>query len=236
MMFIISNLDETKFITLDQNGKFTWTTSKSKANRYEEQKAQNVINNCLVKPISDYKIIEFVGDCPKENLRTAIDTIEKRTDTRLMECDWERELGFDVVDTAINHQSMLKNLENEKVLLNNQLVILSRAMVDLYHYKEQHPKMSAVNICRMYKFEVGVLQKRRECKERLFFVDRLIEELSGKDVKREIDEFMESCHTYRVRILDGLFNDGNVREFDEWYKEVMEGRGHESKAVSATTE
>lgn len=234
-MFIISNLEETKFITLDQSGKFTWTTSKSKANRYEEQKARNVIYNCLVKPVSDYKLVQYLGDF-KDNAETAIDAIENHTQTRIEPCDWEKKLGFDVVGTAINYKNMLKELENEKILLNNQLIILSRAMVDLYHYKEQHPKMSAVNICRMYKFEVGVLQKRRECKERLFFVDKLIEELSGKDVKKEIDEFMESCHTYRTRILDGLFNDGNVREFDEWYKEVMERRGHEGKAASSTIE
>ena len=235
-MFIISNLDETKFIALDSLGKFTWVTNKTKANRYLKEKAQNVINNCLAKPVSDYKVIEYIGECPKENSQTAIDAIEGRTNTHLMECDWERKLGFDVVDTALNHKDMLKDLENEKILLNNQLIILSRAMVDLYHYKEQHPKMSAVTICRMYKFEVGVLQKRRECKERLFFVDKLMEELSGKDVKKEIDDFMESCHTYRVRILDGLFDDGNVREFDEWYDEVMEGRGHESKATSDAIE
>lgn len=227
-MFIISNLDETKFITLDQNGKFIWTTSKSKANRYEEQKAQNVINNCLAKPASDYKLVQYLGDF-KENAETAVDAIESHAQKRIEPCDWEKGLGFDVVDTAIKHKEMLKDLENEKVLLNNQLIILSRAMVDLYHYKEQHPKMSAVSICRMYKFEVGMLQKRRECKERLFFVDRLIEELQGKDVKEDIDNFMESCHTYRVRILERLFREGTIVVFDEWYKEVMEGRGHERK-------
>lgn len=228
MMFIISNLEETKFITLDQNGKFTWTTSKSKANRYEEQKAQNVINNCLAKPVSDYKVVQYLGDF-KDNAETAIDAIENHTQTRIEPCDWEKKLGFDVVDTVIRHKEMLKELENEKILLNNQLIVLSRAMVDLYHYKEQHPKMSAVNICRMYKFEVGVLQKRRECKERLFFVDRLIEELQGKDVKEDIDNFMESCHTYRVRILERLFKDGTIGDFDEWWQEVLEGRGHERK-------
>lgn len=235
MMYIISNLEETKFITLDQNGKFTWTTSKSKANRYEEHKAQNVINNCLVKPVSDYKVLSYLGDF-KENAETAVDAIESHTQKRIEPCEWEKVLGFDVVDTAIRHKDMLKDLENEKVLLNNQLIILSRAMVDLYHYKEQHPKMSAVSICRMYKFEVGMLQKRRECKERLFFVDRLIEELQGKDVKEDIDNFMESCHTYRVRILERLFNEGTIGEFDEWYNEVMEGRGHESKTTCSTIE
>lgn len=235
MMFIISNLDETKFITLDQNGKFIWTTSKSKANRYEEQKAQNVINNCLAKPSSDYKLVQYLGDF-KENAETAVDAIENHAQKRIEPCDWEKGLGFDVVDIAIKHKDMLKDLENEKVLLNNQLIILSRAMVDLYHYKEQHPKMSAISICRLYKFEVGMLQRRRECKERLFFVDRLIEELQGKDVKEDIDNFMESCHTYRVRILERLFNEGTIVVFDEWYKEVLEGRGHESKAANSTTE
>ena len=235
MVYIISNLDETKFITLDQNGKFTWTTSKSKANRYEEQKAQNVINNCLAKPTSDYKLVQYLGDF-KENAETAIDSIENHTQKRIEPCDWDKRLGFDVMDTAIKYKEMLKDLENEKVLLNNQLIILSRAMVDLYHYKEQHPKISAVSICRMYKFEVGVLQKRRECKERLFFVDRLIEELRGEDVKEQIDTFMESKHMYRVRILERLFESGTIGEFDDWYNEVLEGRGHESKTVSTTTE
>lgn len=234
-MYIISNLDETKFIALDSCGKFTWTTSKSRANRYAEDKAQNVINNCLAKPASDYKVLSYLGEF-KENAETAVDAIESHTQKRIEPCDWEKVLGFDVVDTAIKHKDMLKDLENEKVLLNNQLIILSRAMVDLYHYKEQHPKMSAVSICRMYKFEVGMLKKRRECKERLFFVDRLIEELQGKDVKEEIDNFMESCHTYRTRILDRLFETDDIGDFDEWYSEVMEGRGHESKASSSTIE
>ena len=231
----ISSLDETKFITLDQNGKFTWTTSKSKANRYEEHKAQNVINNCLAKPTSDYKLVQYLGDF-KENAETAIDSIENHTQRRIESCDWEKGLGFDVVDTAIKHKEMLKDLENEKVLLNNQLIILSRAMVDLYHYKEQHPKISAVSICRMYKFEVGILQKRRECKDKLFFVDRLIEELRGEDVKEQIDTFIETKHMYRVRILERLFESGTIGEFDDWYNEVMEGRGHESKTTSSTTE
>lgn len=235
MMYIISNLDETKFITLDQNGKFTWTTSKSKANRYEEQKARNVIYNCLVKPVSDYKLVQYWGDF-KENAETAIDSIESHTQARIESCDWEKELEFDVVSTAINHKNMLKDLENEKILLNNKLIVLSRAMVDLYHYKELNPRLSAITICRLHKFEVGVLTKRRECKERLFFVDKLIEELKGKDVKEDIDNFMESCHTYRVRILERLFNEDAIGEFDEWYEEVMKGRGHESKAVSSTTE
>ena len=235
MTHIISNLDETKFITLDSFGKFTWTTSKSKANRYIPEKAQNVIDNCLTKPTTSYKVIEYIGEPTKENAETAVDAIKHFSKTKLEDCDWDKELEFDVVTTAIQYRTMLRDLENEKVKLNNQLIILSRAMVDLYHYKEMNPKLSAVNICRMHKFEVGVLHKRRECKDRLFFVDKLLEEISGKDVKGDIENFLD-MKSYRVRVLEELFKSGNVGDFDGWFDEVMKGRGHENKRVSSDIE
>ena len=234
-MYIISNLDETKFITLDAFGKFTWNTNKSNACHYTKIKAQNVINNCLTKPTTNYKILEHIEPIV-ENQQTAIDSIENITKTHIMDCDWDKELEFDVMQSAISYKSMLNSLENEKILLNNKLIILSRAMVDLYHYKELNNKLSAITICRLHKFEVGVLTKRRECKDRLFFVDRLLDELHGKDTQQDIDTFLNTHHEYRVRVLDGLFESNNIGDFDEWWESVLEGRGHESKTVSATTE
>ena len=235
MVYIISNLDETKFITKDSLGRFTWTTNKDNADKYKKEKAQNVIDNCLTKPTTNYKVVECV-DPLMENLHTAIDSIENFTNTKILDCDWDRELGFDVVSVAVRHKDIINDLINEKILLNYQLVILSRAMVDLYHYKENHLKLSAVNICRLYRFETNMLQKRRECKDRLFFVDRLIEELRGEDVKEQIDTFIESKHMYRIRILERLFESDTIDEFNGWYNEVLEGRGHESKSTSSTTE
>lgn len=234
-MYIISNLDETKFITLDAFGKFTWTTNKTNANRYELSKANNVINNCLAKPTSDYKVVKYI-ELLKENAHTAIDSIKEITHNNIAECDWDKELDFDVAKTAINYSNMVANLENEKILLNNKLIILSRAMVDLYHYKELNPKLPAVTICRLHKFEVGVLTKRRECKDKLFYVDKLLDELNGKDVSSNILRFIENHDKYRVRIMNRLFDNGKIDEFDDWYNEVMEGRGNESKATCSTTE
>ena len=236
MTYIISNLDESKFITLDSYGKFTWTTSKQRANQYQFDKAQNVINNCLVKPTTNYKMLEYLGDPMKENVETAVDAINKFSATRIKECDWDSELSFDVVTTAIQYKDMVRELQNEKIKLNNCLVVLSRAMIDLYHYKEINSKLSAVNICRLYKFECNVLHKRRECKEKLFFVDKLLEELAGDDVEKELDGFISSPHTYRVRVLDGLFDTGVIGDFDEWWEEIKKGQGYEDKRTCATIE
>lgn len=220
MSYVISSLDKSKFITTDIYGKFTWTSNKDSAMKFTESKAMNVINNCLAKPTTNYTIVE-IATTLAENSQTAMDAIEKKSCNRIMECDWGRELPLDVVNTAINFKSIITDLNNEKIKLNNALIILSRAMVDLYHYKEQRTKLSAINICRLYKFEVAMLTKRRECKDRLFFVDRLIEELSGKDVSEEIERFMESNHAYRVRILDELF-EGEIKDFDEWFEGVID--------------
>lgn len=220
MSYIIASQDESKFITTDDRGKFTWTSNKETCMRFTESKAMNVINCCLAKPASNYKIVK-ITEMLKENAQTAIDSIEKRSYNRVLECDWGKELQFDVANAAINFTSIVNDLNNEKVKLNNILIILSRAMVDLYHYKEQHTKLSAINICKLYKFEVAMLTKRRKCKDRLFFVDRLIEELSGKDVNEEIERFMESNHAYRVRTLDELF-EGEIKDFDEWFEGVID--------------
>lgn len=234
-MYIISNLDETKFITLDAFGKFTWTTNKTNANRYELNKANNIINNCLAKPTSDYKVVKYI-ELLKENARTAVDSIKEITNNNIEECDWDKELDFDVVKTAINYSSMVADLENEKILLNNKLIILSRAMVDLYHYKEFNPRLSAVTICKLHKFEVGVLAKRRECKNRLFYVDKLLDELNGRDVSGAILRFIENHDKYRVRIMKRLFDSGKIDEFDEWYDEILKEKGNESKTTCSTTE
>lgn len=235
MVYIISNLDESKFITLDSYGKFTWTTSRQRANQYQYDKAQNVVNNCLVKPTSNYKIVSYLGEL-KDNVETAVDSINKLSSNRLVECDWDSEPKFDVVTTAIQHKDMLKELQNEKIKLNNCIILLSRAMIDLYHYKELNSKLSAVNICRLYKFECSVLHKRRECKERLFFVDRLIDELSGQDVGKEIEGFIESRHQYRPRTLGELFETNLIGDFDDWWEKVKEGSKNENKGTCTATE
>lgn len=227
MSYIIASQDESKFITTDDRGKFTWTSNKETCMRFTESKAVNVINCCLAKPASNYKIVK-ITETLKENAQTAIDSIEKRSCNRVLECDWGKELQFDVASVAINFASIVNDLNNEKVKLNNILIILSRAMVDLYHYKEQHTRLSAINICRLYKFEVAMLVKRRECKDRLFFVDRMLGEVSGKDESEEIEKFMEANHTYRVRILDELF-DGEIKDFDEWFEGVIDEYKNETK-------
>ena len=227
MTYIISNLDESKFITIDSCGKFAWTTNKQRANQFQYDKAQNVVNNCLVKPTTNYKVVSYVGEPIKDNIETAVDAIDKFSVSKLGECDWNKELNFDVVSTAIQYKDIVSDLQNEKTKLNNCLVVLSRAMIDLYHYKEINSKLSAVNICRLYKFECNVLHKRRECKERLFFVDKLLEELTGDNVEKELDNFLNSSHTYRVRVLEGLFDTNSVGDFDEWWNTIREGKGYE---------
>ena len=225
--YVISNSKKTKFLSKDTEGKNKWVSSINAADIFTWQKANAVIKNNLGK--GSYKIL--VKDTKKEirnnpNVSSSridkllsekgkgdkgqISTIEIIADGEYEDCENSSDIDLLSIVEILNNIGY--NLDNEEKKLNNQLVRVSRAITDINHFMEMNTKRSASKRCQLDMFNTNLLVKRREIKNKLYYIDSI-----KKMIKGEISIIEPVENSYTPRELGWLFRGEDIPDFSEWW-------------------
>lgn len=211
--YLCCTSNERKCISKDMS----WTTDINRAWLFDERhKAENVMISNLGKKDLKIKSIE-VKDKTKP---TMVDSIEKLSEMEVPTGFIDVKLPFDLKE---KYQELLKIpslIENEEKRLNALLIRVSRALTDLAHYLEfsnngNQFKLNASQRTKISLWEGKLFAKRREIKDNL----RIISAIKGfyrvdENVLNEL-----SKRQYSPRILEGLFETGELPVFEEWLDE-----------------
>lgn len=207
---------EDKFIAKDRS----WVTDVKKAWLFDERhKAENVMISNLGKKTLKVGTIEVEEKEPKLRM-SMVDSIETL-------CDEEVPINF--IDTPLpfnlqeKYQEFIKMpalIDNEEKRLKAKLIKVSRAITDVAHYLEfsndgAQYKLNASQRTKISVWESKLYAKRREIKDNL----RIIEAFKG--FYREDGNLLNSLSErhYSPRVLDSIFETGELPDFEEWFNE-----------------
>lgn len=216
--YIIKN--KNKYI----NERYVLVDDKQKAIKFnDEKRAQKFLKCNLKKSDKEEYIIEEINVLKPKNKNSSqqnsdynymVDSIETIADKHYELYNKDNLLEHSL-DDILNLFSTLPNkLINEKSKTNSQLIKCCRILTDIMHYRELFPRRSASERCKLDVFETNTLLKRRELKDNLLKIEAIEENLKGNKKGVNLDD-----RKYKPRILNDLFENKVIPNFDEWWDE-----------------
>lgn len=200
------------------------TTNINLARKYELiTKAENILRamvTCKSSKLSynakDFSIKEIEYDPQELKDLTGLTMVDSINATSLFPIEENVDLTNVFSTEELNTVASLFQKSGEPKIKNsirfyeNQLIYISRAISDIYHYKEFNPKRSASARCKLDVFETKLLLKRREIKDNIFKLEQI------KSVSLNLGR-----RKYEARILNGLLENNEIPDFDVWYKNIL---------------
>ena len=204
-------------LTSDENLCTKWDKEKSAMNLLDSLKRSKKLT-----VLGSYKIEYmvksiFIEEIPQHENMQMIDAIEDISN--MDNGEKSVKMNYDIDDML----DMLLNIEfklnTEKKRYENDLIKISKALTDVWHYMEskvekKKKKMSASDRCKLSMFEADLLDKRREIKDNITKVECAIARLKGKEKELKLED-----RVYKPRVLDELFEASKIPKFEEWWYE-----------------
>jgi hypothetical protein len=226
-MYIISDQEEKRFVTINSNNQIELSTDKNKAYKYEDKnKAENVITNNLQGRFKTLNITFRVMEVSKsqqvkkEKSQFQINYIEDIADQEIQPT-LNKKFNHDLFELAKLVSTLPNDLDNEKANLTNQLIHICRALTDLNHHRLLNGKMSASQRCNRDTLTTKLIEKRQEIKDKILLVEILEARLNGEDIAGRIDGL--DNRLYAPRELTEMFENNEMPDFDMWWSGVVNG-------------
>lgn len=183
---IVRNDDEKKFLGKDNIGKYTVRTNIKQAIKFDtKEKAKNVINNSM----SAFDRINWKVKENTEGQKSCI-KIKSKTkinDNKIIEdIDWL----FKVSEFETFNNDLLK----QKSKLEEQQSRIDKELADTYHFIEDYSPPAHIR-AKVYGVQQDILQKRRQIKKRLTYVNIMLGIFSENLSKGAIQDRIKNAYT-----------------------------------------
>ena len=184
MPYIIS--DGERYVMKNFAGKYVTIRNEAMADKFDEETANNILNNCISKK-------------NKEGLRVFKIKDEKEVNYNVEIADMVDNL--EIIDKFISEIS-----EKERKLTNEQSHV-DKELSDVLHYCENY-NLNACQGYKAYKMIKELRQKRRKIKNELEVTRFILDKHNCSNLHEEVEHLIEDINsrTYKPRIIKELFN------------------------------